>query len=223
MEKKLYRNEHDKVLAGVSSGVAEYLQVDVTIIRLLFVLSTIFLAGGGILVYIVLWIVAPVNNDPTVKFKQFNDFYKNSPQGTTMFNSPEAFSNPYENSQQTKWNTPNAGADFSNDSKFKSPKNNETGKTIVGLVLLVLGIYFLLRQMDLVPHWFNIFHIYKLWPLAIVALGISLIFKNQRKNEWETFKKSTEEAQRSSTEKPVQETQPAKDQSGTNDQPTTEH
>jgi len=42
MEKRLFRNEHDKVVAGVSSGIAEYMEVDVTIIRLLFVLSTIF-------------------------------------------------------------------------------------------------------------------------------------------------------------------------------------
>src|SRR5690606_30411017 len=96
---------------------------------------------------------------------------------------------------QTKWNTPNTDT----ATKFDRPlptKNNDTGKTVVGLILLVLGVYFLLKQLDLVRYWFNIFKIYKLWPLAIVALGISLIFKNQRKNEWENFKKTTEEAQR---------------------------
>ena len=68
MDKRLFRNEHEKVIAGVSSGVAEYMEVDVTIIRLLFVLSTIFLVGTGILVYIIMWIVVPVNNDPTKRF-----------------------------------------------------------------------------------------------------------------------------------------------------------
>jgi len=52
MEKKLYRNEHDKAVAGVASGLADYMQIDVTIVRLLFVLTTIFLAGSGILAYI---------------------------------------------------------------------------------------------------------------------------------------------------------------------------
>lgn len=194
MEKKLYRNEHDKAVAGVASGLADYMQIDVTIVRLLFVLTTIFLAGSGILAYIVLWIVAPVNNDPALKYQKFKDYYQQNPMGGSVFNSPEAFGNPTQQTQQTKWNTPNAD-DFS---KFepKPVKTNDTGKTVVGLILLVLGVYFLLRQLDLVPYWFNIFKIYKLWPLAIVALGISLIFKNQRKNEWETFKKNTEEAQR---------------------------
>lgn len=204
MEKKLYRNEHDKTVAGVASGLADYMQIDVTIVRLLFVLTTIFLAGSGILAYIILWIVAPVNNDPRVKFKQFNDFYKYNPQGGSVFNSPEAFADTQQETAQTKWNTQNTDA----FTKFETPQKmqgNDTGKTVVGLILLVLGVYFLMRQLGFVPHWFNIFHIYKLWPLAIVALGISLIFRNQRKNEWENFKKTTEEAQRK-TEQPSEAT-----------------
>jgi phage shock protein PspC (stress-responsive transcriptional regulator) len=195
MEKKLYRNEHDKTLAGVASGLADYMQIDVTVVRLLFVLSTIFLAGSGILVYIVIWIVAPVNNDPAAKYKQFQDFYKQNPQGGSVFNSPEAFKATKEQAEQTKWNTPNA-ENSPNLGTPLPPKSNDTGKTVVGLILLVLGIYFLLKQLGMVPYWLNIFHIYKLWPLAIVALGVSLIFRNQRKNEWENFKKTTEEAQR---------------------------
>lgn len=196
MEKRLYRNEHDKVLAGVASGVADYLKVDVTIVRLLFVLSTIFLAGSGVVVYLVLWVVAPVNNDPKAKFKRFNEMF-NHPFGqeTSSFNNPsEVFNNPYQNPEQTKWNTPNADSDRLDTGSPKTAKNNnEIGKRVIGLILLVLGIYFLLWQLDLVPYWFNIFYIYKLWPLLIVALGISLIFKNKRKNEWEDFKKTTEE------------------------------
>lgn len=205
MEKRLHRNEHDKVVAGVASGLAEYMQVDITIVRLLFVLSTFFLMGGGLLVYIVIWIVAPVNNDLTAKYSQFNDYFKKNPQEGSMFNSPNAFSNPANSDSQTKWNTENAGAGFesiNHPPQFKS--GNDTGRTIGGLILLFLGVYFLLRQFDFIPHWFNIFKIYKLWPLAIIAVGITLIFKNQRKNEWDNFKKSTEEAQKAAAEKPAE-------------------
>lgn len=196
MEKKLYRNEHDKVIAGVASGIATYMQVDVTIIRLLFVLSTIFIAGAGIIVYIVLWMVAPLNNDPSLKYKQFNDFF--GQQQASPFNTGDVFNKPYDDAEQTKWNTPNADAAF-NGFPPKKVKGNDTGRTIIGLILLLLGVYFLLRQFDLVPYWFNIFRVYKLWPLAIVALGISLIFKKQRKNEWDSFKKTTEEAQQNAS------------------------
>lgn len=202
MEKRLYRNEHDKVVAGVASGLAEYMQVDITIVRLLFVLSTFFFMGGGLLAYIVIWIVVPVNNDLTAKYSQFNDYFKKNSQDNSMFNSANAFSNPANSDIQTKWNTENAGAGFeniNNPSQFKN--GNDTGRTIGGLILLFLGVYFLLRQFDFIPHWFNIFKIYKLWPLAIIAVGITLIFKNQRKNEWDKFKKSTEEAQKAAAEK----------------------
>lgn len=207
MEKRLFRNEHEKVIAGVASGLAEYMQVDVTIIRLLFVLATLFLAGGGLLVYIVMWIVVPVNNDPIARFNKFNDYFQKNQQDASMFNSPNAFNNPTNAEPQTKWNTPNVGPDFNqpfNPNQFQ--KGNDTGRTIGGLIILILGIYFLLRQLDLMPEWFNIFKIYKLWPLAIVAVGISLIFRNKRKVEWDNFKKTTEEAQKAAAEKPVEET-----------------
>ena len=207
MEKRLFRNEHDKVVAGVSSGLAEYMQVDITIVRLLFVLSTLFLAGGGIIVYIVMWIVVPVNNDPLAKMKKFNEQFEKH---KSAFNGP--FDAP-QNTAETKWNTPNTDFNTFNDmNSFQKPQsNNDTGRTIGGLILLVLGFYFLLRQLDILPHWLNIWKIYKLWPLALVAIGISLIFRNQRKTEWDNFKKTTEEAQKTQTEKPVEDAVVIKD------------
>lgn len=59
--KKLYRSETNKVLAGVAGGLGEYFQIDPTIIRLIFVLLTVF-GGGGVLVYIILWILIPCEN-----------------------------------------------------------------------------------------------------------------------------------------------------------------
>jgi len=56
--KRLYRDHSNEMLAGVCSGIAEYLDVDPTIIRLVFVLFT-FLGGGGLWIYLVLWIIMP--------------------------------------------------------------------------------------------------------------------------------------------------------------------
>ena len=188
MEKRLYRNEHDKILSGVSSGLAEYLGYDVLLIRILFVVSAPFTAFATLLAYIILWIVVPINNDPAARYSKF-----------------DAFNNPSNSGEQTKWNTQNAGPNFTmpNNSNFNTaPKNIDTGRTVAGLVILVLGVYFLLKQFIFIPVWFFIF---KLWPLVIVAVVISLIFKNKRRNEWEQFKKETKGAQKSTTEKPVEE------------------
>ena len=206
MEKRLFRNEHDKMIAGVASGLADYMQMDLTVVRLLFVLGTFGLFGTGLLVYIVMWIITPVNNDPIAKYNQFNEYFQKNKNTSSMFNSPNAFNNPTNSGPQTKWNTENVGTDFNQANDFKQfQKTNDTGRTIGGLILLVLGVYFLLRELNVMPEWFNIFKIYKLRPLAIVAIGISLIFKNQRKTEWDKFKKTTEEAQKSSPDKPVED------------------
>ncbi len=55
---RLFRDTSDKVLGGVCSGLANYLRVDPTIVRLLFALF-VFAGGGGILLYILFWIILP--------------------------------------------------------------------------------------------------------------------------------------------------------------------
>ncbi len=56
--KKLYRVEDGKMIAGVCAGLAEYFAIDVTIVRLGWVLLTI-LCGSGILAYIIALIIMP--------------------------------------------------------------------------------------------------------------------------------------------------------------------
>lgn len=56
--KRLYRDKSNEMIAGVCSGIADYLDVDPTIIRLVFVLFA-FLGGGGLWIYLVLWIIMP--------------------------------------------------------------------------------------------------------------------------------------------------------------------
>jgi len=68
VEKKLFRDPDDLIIAGVSSGIAAYLGIDSVLVRLIFVL-TIFFGGTGILVYIILWIVMPMAKTSTDKLQ----------------------------------------------------------------------------------------------------------------------------------------------------------
>lgn len=56
--KKLYRNPHDKRIAGVCSGIAEYLNVDVTVVRILFLIALLCF-GTGLGIYLIVWLLAP--------------------------------------------------------------------------------------------------------------------------------------------------------------------
>ena len=58
MNKRLYRSNESKVIAGVCSGIAEYFDLDPTLIRLAWALVC-FLGGSGILAYIIAAIIIP--------------------------------------------------------------------------------------------------------------------------------------------------------------------
>ncbi len=59
---RLYRDASDKLLGGVCAGLANYMNVDPAIVRLLFAIITLGGFGTGILIYIVMWIILPVRN-----------------------------------------------------------------------------------------------------------------------------------------------------------------
>jgi phage shock protein C len=58
LTRKLYRSRSNRMLAGVCGGVAQYFNVDATLIRVLFVLLAV-LGGSGLLLYLAMWIIVP--------------------------------------------------------------------------------------------------------------------------------------------------------------------
>ncbi|MBQ6847490.1 MAG: PspC domain-containing protein [Clostridia bacterium] len=62
MEKRLYKSRTDKKLDGVCGGIAEYFNIDSTLIRLAWILF-VCLGGSGILAYIIAAIVMPVKTE----------------------------------------------------------------------------------------------------------------------------------------------------------------
>lgn len=58
MVKKLYRS-NDRMLGGVCAGLAEYADMDPTVVRLIYAGLTVFTAFSGVLLYPILWIIMP--------------------------------------------------------------------------------------------------------------------------------------------------------------------
>jgi phage shock protein C len=58
--KKLYRSQTDKKIAGVCGGLAEYFDIDATVVRIIFII--LLLPGGfpGLIPYLILWVLVPV-------------------------------------------------------------------------------------------------------------------------------------------------------------------
>lgn len=179
MEKKLQRNEQEKTVAGVCAGLAEYFDVDVTWIRIAFVLAV--LAGfSGVLAYIVLWIAVPVKPfDPS--YGQFTADYKvydNAANPNGPINDPAFSGIPYP-----------------------KKKKSGNGGVVIGIIFVMFGAFFLLDEFDFVPYWFE-FH--KLWPLVFIIPGIMMI-SNANKKSWKEELKEKQRADQDAHEAAVQQ------------------
>jgi len=60
--KKLYLSNADRKIAGVCGGIAEYLEVDSTVVRLVWVILSVLSFGTGIVVYLLAWLIIPRKN-----------------------------------------------------------------------------------------------------------------------------------------------------------------
>ena len=99
--KKLKRSSKDVLISGVAAGIAEHLNVDSTLIRILWVLLIFMFVGFGVLLYIVMWIIVPKDEDNTKKNKkQKNKKTKNKITEPKSENSENLVSS--ENTTKTK-------------------------------------------------------------------------------------------------------------------------
>ncbi len=119
MVRKLRRSKHDKVLAGVCGGIAEYFNLDSTIIRLGFVLMA-FSGGLGVLAYIVGIFIMPEKES----YKPSN-FYE---EDSDVYDSEKDFTQVMGDTMDTKTHDP------------------QRSKTFVGISLILLGVLFLAKE-----------------------------------------------------------------------------
>ncbi len=149
--KRFYRSRTDKVFAGVCGGLAEYFSIDPILIRLLF-LVLIIAAGGGLLAYIILWIITPE--------KPFDFTQSQNP--PTMENKESSYEEPHVSQEKPK------------DDPFHYPphRHRDRGNLIGGLVLITLGVLFLADEF--IPN----ISFGDLWPVILVVIGIGLLINN---------------------------------------------
>lgn len=57
--KRLYRSKNEKMIAGVCGGLASYFGIDPTLVRLVFVLL-LFAPPSGLLIYLIMWLIMPL-------------------------------------------------------------------------------------------------------------------------------------------------------------------
>lgn len=71
MERKLYRSRTDKKLFGVLGGLAKYFNIDATILRIIYVLLSLFVLGSPIIIYLIVALIIPEEPENT-EYQQVN-------------------------------------------------------------------------------------------------------------------------------------------------------
>ncbi len=144
---RLYRSTTSRVFGGVAGGIAEYFKMDPVILRIIFVLAAIF-GGGGVIIYLVLWIAVPERPYTSTMFNTGNPSGPD-PSGSEPTNEPSGFSAPYPEAEIAA--------------------RKYTGSMIGGIILIGIGALILATRV--IPNLF----FSDLWPFVLVVAGIILI------------------------------------------------
>lgn len=161
MTDRLYRSRDDRMLAGVAGGLAEMLDADPSIIRIVWAVL-VFLTGGlALLVYIVMAIVVPERPEGVEIGRQADP----SGGGSTSGPVPEG-----------GWVAPDgsvvpraSGSTPTGRGRPRDHADRTRGGLVAGLILILIGGFFLVRQfvpsIDL-GFW---------WPTVAIGFGVLLI------------------------------------------------
>jgi phage shock protein C len=159
MQTRLERSITNKVVAGVCGGIAEYLQVDATLVRVFFVVGTILTGGLGLLGYIVLVVLVPLPGQPAPFVKSDVTTYTvdgavgDDPAATAPVITPASTARPAD------------------------PAVAERNRAAFGVVLIALGAIFLLSNAGL----FRLVRWDLAWPLVFIAIGVLLLAQRVRR------------------------------------------
>ncbi|MGQ9548808.1 MAG: PspC domain-containing protein [Roseiflexus sp.] len=157
---RLMRSRSDAIIAGVAGGIARYLGVDSTIVRLVFV--ALIFTGAGVLLYPVLWIIMPLEAPPNRAQDEQREVFVSG--GAARYD-------------------PMTGASGSSDSEIPINNLHERGQVQsspqaqrnqqLGIILISIGILVLL-SMVLGPAFGKL-----LFPLVLIAAGTIMLMRGR--------------------------------------------
>jgi len=157
MNKKLYRSRKDYIIAGVCGGIAEYFEIDSTLVRLLAIL-VVLIGGAGVVAYIIAWIVIPKNPDQV---------------------SDESFEEREKIKEKVKKGTKDVIKEVKEhfESEELSHKSEKNRRILGGIIVIAVGLIFLLNGFFPWVGW------NKLWPVILIAVGITIMIQAFKKKD----------------------------------------
>lgn len=168
MNQRLYRSRDDRMIAGVAGGVADHLGVDPSIVRILWVLLAIFSGGIFFLLYLVMMVVVPEEPVDWVVEEAGAAAPAETPAegagGAPVGGAPVGGTGPTATATEAA-----RAARRAERAARRRERRDGTGSVILGLILILVGGFFLLRMY--IP-WLDAG---RFWPLLLVIIGLVLI------------------------------------------------
>jgi phage shock protein C len=155
VNRRLYRSRTDTVLGGVAAGLANYLDADPALVRIAWALLVVITGGAALLVYIVAWIVVP--EEPA------------APAAEAAV-SVEPTTDPVTEEVTGSVEEPPPAA-------AAPPRSGAGAGVVVGIGLVLVGVWFLLREYVPEIDWGLI------WPLVLVAVGVLILVTSMRRRD----------------------------------------
>ncbi len=161
--KKLKRSATNKIFGGVCGGLGQYFEIDPVIFRIIF-LVLLFLAGGGFLLYVLLWILVPLENVTNT-----NKAYSTPPPRPN-------FSNASDDIHYEEMDNYNSNSNKKNSEDLKKKDDNKPAY-VGALIMIIIGALLLFNNLI---GWFNM---REWWPILLIAFGIFLLITTVNKGD----------------------------------------
>lgn len=151
-DRRLYRSRTDTMVGGVAAGLAAYLNTDPTLVRIGWAILAIITNGAGVLAYVVAWVLVP--EEPAAAATAVVEQTTDPVTGEQIM--PVATTEPATTTE---------------------PRGDGRAGIVVGVGLVIVGVWFLLREYLPDIDWSLI------WPLVIVGIGALILVTSMRRRE----------------------------------------
>jgi phage shock protein PspC (stress-responsive transcriptional regulator) len=151
MNRRLVRSRTDRVIGGVAAGLADYMNADTALVRIAWALLIPLTGGAALLAYIVAWIVVPEADASVVG-------------SGTVVSAADVSSDPGMPADPSM----PAPVSPSTSPAVRSGGENRAG-LVVGIGLVLVGLWFLLREYLPDFDWSLV------WPIVLIAVGVLIL------------------------------------------------
>ncbi|HEX5452001.1 MAG TPA: PspC domain-containing protein [Candidatus Limnocylindrales bacterium] len=182
MDDRLYKSRTDRMISGVAGGLAERLDVDPTLVRVIWAISMPLTGFLTLLLYIVMVVVVPEEPGPG-----WATYSSASRSGPDLSEADPSEPGPPSDARQAASGPGGESTSWTDDrrterarrraerARWRAEHGNPNGAIVLGAILILLGLLFLAQRVIPAFDWSVA------WPLAVIVLGALLIVGSMRR------------------------------------------